>query len=127
MTGSLANTAAQDAERAVDRKLSGIEEADLHELLRQPWGRRLYYRLVFLLGRLDAESFDPSIKDGVCAGIHMAHREGIRWMAGILRDEAIKHFPDLWTLMLQERVTAAAEEAKQRAKARETPNPEGDE
>lgn len=126
MTGSLANPAAQDLERELDRKLSAIELADLEELLRQPWGRRLYYRLVFEVGNLESASFDPAIKDGICAAIYMGRNEGIRWMAGVLRDEAVGSFPELWTLMLQERVAAAAEEAEARRKARETANTEGD-
>jgi hypothetical protein len=109
--------AAKD-ERELDRILSAIERADLEELLRQPWGRRFYYRVVYLMGNLDSASFDPSIKDGACASLHMAHGEGVRWMARVLAKEAQELFPDLWNQMLAERVAAAAEEARLRREAR---------
>ena len=113
-------------ERELERMLSAIEQADLEELLRQPWGRRFYYRLVYLMGNLDSESFDPSIKDGQCAALHMARAEGIRWMARVLAQEAQLLFPDFWNLMQQERISAAAEEARLRQAARTASETEGE-
>jgi hypothetical protein len=112
-------------ERDLERKLNALELADLEELLRQPWGRRLYHRLVFLMGNLYSESFEPAIKDGMCAALHMARAEGVRWMARTLANEAQLHFPELWNQMLAERVLAAAEEARLRQQAR-TASTEGD-
>lgn len=116
--------AARD-ERELDRILSAIERADLEELLRQPWGRRIYYRIVFQLGNLYSESFDPAIKDGMCAALHMARNEGIRWAGRRLAQEAQELCPDQWNQMLAERVAAAAEEARLRREAR-TASTDGD-
>jgi hypothetical protein len=125
-SGYTVDTAVQDAERALDRKLTAIELADLEELLRQPWGRRLYYRFVFTLGRLEAPSFDPGIKDGVCSAIHMGRNEGLREYAAVLANEAQAYFPIFWLQMLQERVAAAELEQRKRYKARNPTTTEGD-
>jgi hypothetical protein len=117
MSDHLMRAAGKD-ERELDRILSAIEKADLEELLRQSWGRRLYYRLVFEMGRLEAPSFEPGLADGACAALHMARNEGIREVAQRLAREAQLHCPEHWTLMLQERVAAAAEEARLREQAR---------
>lgn len=94
--GHLSNPAVQDKLRAEERKLSAIEAADLDALLRQRWGRRLYYRPTFLLAGLESSSYAPS-------GQYMAYLEGRRSIGITLRDEAQLTSPELWDQMVVER------------------------
>jgi hypothetical protein len=124
--GHLSDPGAQERLRALDRRLDAIEAADLDELLRHDWGRRLYYRLVFEMCLLESGSFEPGIKDGIAAGLHMARNEGIREVGQRLAREAQAVSPELWSRMLLERIAGLAEEAHQReeAKASRTENDE---
>lgn len=126
MSRDLSDPVAQERERALERRLSAIEAADLDELLRHDWGRRLYYRITHELGLLASPSFEPAIKDGVCSAIHMARNEGIREFAIRLKDEALAICPDLWARMLLDRIAASAEEARQRRVARTSSTTEND-
>jgi hypothetical protein len=117
LEGHLSDSGAQDRLRALERRLSAIEAADLDELLRHDWGRRFYYRITHEMGLLVSSSFEPGIKDGVAAAIHMARNEGIREFAIRLMDEAQAVAPDLWSRMLMERIAGRAEEARQREQA----------
>jgi hypothetical protein len=126
VTGHLSNEAAQDRERALERRLNAIEAADLDELMRHDWGRRFYYRVTHELGLLVSPSFEPAIKDGVCSAIHMARNEGIREFAMRLKDEALAVCPDLWARMLTERIAASVEEARLRNQARTSSTTEND-
>jgi hypothetical protein len=53
---------------------------------------------------LESDVFNPQIKDGVCLLGHMAHLDGMRYVGKMLKAEALAHYPELWSLMLQERV-----------------------
>lgn len=126
MSGHLSDPGVQDRLRALERKLSAIEAADLDELLRHDWGRRFYYRITHEMGLLVSASFEPGIKDGITAAIHMARNEGIREFAIRLMTEAQAVNPDLWSRMLVERIAARAEEARLREQARTSSRTEND-
>ena len=101
--------------RKEERRLRAFELADLEEVLRSKAGRRFYYRLVFEMCSIQGACFDHQIKDGLCASLHMVHREGVRHVARTLELEAQTHAPDLYLLMLKERLERDAEEAKRKA------------
>jgi hypothetical protein len=126
VSGHLSDPGVQDRLRALERKLSAIEAADLDELLRHDWGRRFYYRITHEMGLLVSASFEPGIKDGITAAIHMARNEGIREFAIRLMTEAQAVNPDLWSRMLVERIAARAEEARLREQARTSSRTEND-
>lgn len=101
------------AELDVDEGRLAVE--DLERLMSEPWGRRVLYRVVFLVGRLNASSFEPRIKDGMAAALHMARNEGLREGAAVFAEEAQRFFPDLWDLMVAERQRARLDvEARRR-------------
>lgn len=126
-TGHLANPAAVEAERQVDRDRARLHLTDLEWAMRDERGRRLIYWLVFERGMLESSSFEPKIKDGLCASIHMARNEGIREFAIALAQEIQKEYRDLWLVMLDERLRADMADADQRQRARSSADTQGDE
>lgn len=112
--GHLSDPAAQDALRHLDRRMSDIEAADWERLMSCDWGRRIVYRLVLERGRAMALSFEPAIKDGICAALHTARNEGIREFALALSTMLTDGFPDLWLLMHEEMTAARQVERAQR-------------
>lgn len=92
--------------RAVESKRKLDHETDLRALMGEPWGRRFVYWLVFELGRLEAPSFDPAIKDGVCAAIHQARNEGFREMASAIMGRLQTETPEQYMAMLAEHIQA---------------------
>jgi hypothetical protein len=117
MTSFLGNENVQKALRLVDRRLRAEEAKDLESVLGTAPGRRLYCRLVFELGNIEALSFNPDIKDGVCAAIHMAHNDGLRAMARIMYQEAQQVCPELWARAMGERLAKSASDALHREQA----------
>lgn len=105
--------AAKD-ERELESMLKAIEDADLEECMRFPWGRRMLGRIIFNVAGLEARSFDPGIKDGVCHSQHMARAEGMREVAIVLARSIAAKCPDLWAQLNIERWSVAAEEARLR-------------
>ena len=103
--GYLEDPEAQEALRASEKSRRARIAYAFEQLLRASWGRELAYHLVFEMGRSLALSFEPSIKDGVTAAMHMSRNEGIRefgiGLAVYLQDE----FPDQWLLMQSEAVS----------------------
>jgi hypothetical protein len=124
--GPLSDPAVQERLRALDRRLSAIEAADLDELLRHEWGRRLYYRVTHEMCLLASGSFEPggAGDDGIRLALLTARNEGIREVGQRLAREAQAVAPDLWTRMLQERIAGLAEEAHKREQAKRTENDE---
>jgi len=112
--GHLNDPAIQKALKGQQRKLRGWELADLETVLKTHEGRRMYYRLVFELCLLESSSFNSGIKDGVCSALHMAHLEGRRDIGRVLAQEAQAHLPDLWRLMVNERIAHADADAAER-------------
>lgn len=107
--GPLSNPRVQKALKEEERRLRDWELADLETILGLREGRRFYYRLVFELGNLEGSSWFPAVKDGMSAALYSAQHEGVRWVGRTLAEEAQRHFPDLWRLLLNERL--AREEA----------------
>lgn len=116
--GPLANPAANARELALEKADRALMDADLDTLLRQPWGRRFFSRLVFQVGNLEALELDEKIKDGICAAIHAARMDGIRWTGKFWADEALRVSPEFWSLCHQERVARGAEYLRKQQEAR---------
>jgi hypothetical protein len=110
VSGHLSDADAQERLLQQERRLTAIEQADLQDLLKHPWGRRLYYRLVFLLCGLESPSYAEAFQQ-------MAFLEGRRDIGITLRDEAQAVCPELWTRMVAEQVAARAEDALARREA----------
>jgi hypothetical protein len=89
---------------------------DLCRLLREEWGRRLFYGLVFGLGKLHGPSYDPAIKYG--AELAPMHSEGWRDLAGSLYDLAQDAAPLECLDMMEERVNARRAEIVQALKVK---------
>jgi hypothetical protein len=53
-------------------------KADLETLLREPYGRRLAYWLIYDICKLEGDSLNLALKDGLCAALHQARADGIR-------------------------------------------------
>jgi len=87
-----------------ERRLRDFELSDLEGVLRTPYGRRFYYRVVFEMCDLKGGSFYGEIKAGDSAAQHSARKEGIRQVGRWLDNEASEHFPELWLLAEQERL-----------------------
>jgi hypothetical protein len=113
----LGNESVQKALRLIDRRLRAEEIADLDAVLKTPFGRRLYCRLVYELCNLEGLSFHPDIKDGVCAGRHDAYYEGQRFVGRVLFQEAQQHCPELWSTANTERFAKAASDSAHREQA----------
>lgn len=105
------------------RRLHEREVADLGDVLSTPAGRRWYHRLVFETCRVLQFSYDPSVKDGICAGQHQAHLDGQRSIGGLLLTEAQRHWPDLWLKTLEE---AIAQDRADRAERDQATKSAGD-
>jgi hypothetical protein len=114
--GPLTNPAIQKRLKALDLRTTAIEAADLDAIMRSEAGRRFMYRMVFRIGLLQARSFDSS-------GQMMAFNEGRRAMALLLLAETQAVCPELWMVMLKERI--ALEEATQEARE-EAAKPHGE-
>lgn len=124
--GHLGNPAAQEKLRNMERVEGWVADADLEWLLQHEEGRRIAYRLVYVLGGLDAPSFEPKIKDGLCAALHMARNEGMRELAAELGSQLRRVSRDLWQQAIYERWAADDREGERRQEAESTPPPEGD-
>lgn len=85
-----------------DEVLSAQDKLDLGQLMRQDWGRRLYYRLVFLMCGLDDEGFHTN-------GSIMSHIQGRRSIGALLKAEAQSNCPDLWVRMISEKAAETAD------------------
>lgn len=111
-----------ESAQALERRVEGRVQAELvicwHEALKTKWGRRLVYNLVFERGRIEAESFEFAIKDGLCSALHMARNEGIREFAIQLSRDLQQLFPMEWMTMINERSAELLEEATAREQAR---------
>jgi len=114
MTSFLGNENVQKALRQIDRRLRAGEIGDLEKVLGTSEGRRLYCRIVYEMCNLEGLTFHDSIKDGVCAARHDAHREGQRLVGRVLVEEAMQHCPELWLTAKHERDTKAASDAVHR-------------
>ena len=102
--GRLSDRALQARLKDLDIKMEAEEAADLDALMRTDFGRRWFYRVVFLECKLESASYQPS-------GQLMSYLEGQRSIAIILRDKAQAVCPELWIHMLQERLSAAEQES----------------
>lgn len=74
----LSDVSAQERRRRDELRERMQHDADMVNLLSSDWGRRLFYWLVFVAGGLEDASFEPTIKDGLCAALHAARSEGRR-------------------------------------------------
>jgi hypothetical protein len=111
-TGPLGDRELQTRLKDLDHRLEEQDAADLDAVLRRAEGRRLFYRLIFLLGRLESPSYEPH-------GGLMSYREGWRGLAILLRDEIQAVCPELWIRMLQDRLVSWQAEQDERRKAQE--------
>ena len=105
--GGLSNVSLQRALKDNERELRDFEAVDLETVLSSEAGRRFFYRLVFEVCNIESSAFNPLIKDGVCAGLHMAHMEGRRDVGRVMLQEAQAHCPALWRKMLAEALVRA--------------------
>jgi hypothetical protein len=96
--------------RRRERRLRDFELRDLEAVLRAPEGRGLVYRIIFELCGVEGPSFDPNIKDGICSALFTARAEGRREIGIVLRNEARDEFPDLWRMVLADRLQRDAAE-----------------
>lgn len=98
--------------KTMQMDLRGFEVDDLGLVLRTESGRRFYYRLVYEVGGLESPVYEGGIKPNI--EINMAYREGIRSVASWLKEEAQAHFPEQWRMLINERLSRAEQEARQR-------------
>ena len=117
MTGPAADPKVQDAVRRFGQRLDDLRSARWEQLLRAAWGRELVYELIFERGRAMAPSFEPAIKDGMCAALHAARNEGVREFALDLLEALNGAFPDLMLQMHLEMTAARQAERAQRQQA----------
>lgn len=75
---------------------------DLLALMSAPWGRRLVHWLIYDVGQLEGECFDPTVKDGQCAGQHAARIDGRRDRARGLKRLVSELAPDHYRAMRRE-------------------------
>lgn len=120
--GPLGNPKAQEKLRDIERVAAWVDDADVEWLLQHEQGRRIAYRLVYVLGRLDSPSFEPSIKDGLCAALHIARNEGIREAASVFAEQLRRVSRDLWQQAIFERWAADDREGERRQTAESTPS-----
>ena len=114
MNGFISNPDVQRRLAAGDRQLDLVELADLEWLMQDPRGRRLAYRVVFLLAGLETES-THYLPSGDVSPLLTAHNEGRRWVGRTFLDEVQRHFPGEFLLMLEERLrTQQAVDARTR-------------
>lgn len=111
-TGTLGDRELQVRLKELDHQLEARDAADLDVVMRTAEGRRLFYRLIFLLGRLESPSYEAH-------GGLMSYREGWRGLAILLRDEIQAVCPDLWIRMLSDRLVAWQAEQEDKRKAKE--------
>lgn len=102
--GPLSDAQYQDRLRLVERVRARQRDQDMKTLMSHAWGRRLAYTLGFELGRLHAQSFAPSVKDGVAMLGITAHREGRREMAADFIGRIQEVAPDLYLTMMAEQI-----------------------
>lgn len=79
--GHLSDAQYQNRVREIEKRRERQRVDDLRKLLKDPAGRRVFYYIIFELGRLNELSFNPAIKDGVNSSQHMAINEGCRSLA----------------------------------------------
>jgi hypothetical protein len=113
--GHLTDPAAQEALRQSEKGRQARLLFAWEQLLKAAWGRELAYHLIYERGRALAASFEPAIKDGMCAALHMARNEGIREYGAALGVDLQEEFPDLWLTLQAEAIAARqAERAARR-------------
>jgi len=95
----LTNPRVQRRLKDLDLRVEAQDAADLDAIMRTTSGRRFMYRMVFLVGKLQARSYDSS-------GQAMAFNEGRRAMALSLLNETQAICPELWMAMLKERISS---------------------
>lgn len=124
--GHLGNPAAQEKLRNQERVAGWVDDADVEWLLQHEEGRRIAYRLVYVICRLKEYSFDPGIKDGLCLALHQTRNEGIREVGAILETQFRRVSRDLWQQATYERWAADDREGERRQEAESTPPPDGE-
>jgi len=114
VSGPLVNMKLQRAMKDEERRLREWEIADIGEVMGTQAGRRFVYRIIFEVGNLESSSWCPTIKDGVCSALHMAHLEGMREGGRVVMREIQRHYPEQWQVMLNERLAKEAADNIQR-------------
>jgi len=112
--GPLADPAKVGRARRRERDNRTREQIDVEAVLSTEAGRRLYYRIVYLLCDIEGDTFDTSIRDGICAALHQARDNGRRAVGRKLRNEAQNFCPELWERVILERVAARKSEETRR-------------
>ncbi len=96
----------QDRVRNLERRRERQHAEDLRWFMAQPAALRVAYRWIYELGRLEAASFEPAIRDGVMAFGLTARNEGIRELAASIKEEMQRANPGNWVRMIEEEIRA---------------------
>lgn len=78
--------------------------ANLQKLMTYKWGRQLAYMLMFDYCENGRETFDLSVKDGLCAALHQARKAGVQAPGLALMKDLQSVDREAYTLMLQEEI-----------------------
>ena len=124
MSGHLDNPAAQAALQDLEAEFQAFDDADVEELLRHDWGRRLAMRLVYALGRLDSLApLNPA--PGMTVAELTQRHEGMREVAVTIASQMKRVSRPLWLLAHEEKWATDESRGDRRAKAEQTPRNEG--
>jgi len=112
--GNLSNEQYQERVRQANKQRDRQRDDDLRELMKQAWGRRLVYWLVFgdpsterpkeFVGRLNTSVFDSGIKDGLSCAILAARIDGARMFAMEFHNDLERVAPSALVTMLEEQL-----------------------
>ena len=102
--GPLADARVQRIRENQRNRLKEQEREDLGVVLRSQAGRRWYAKVTFDLCRILGLSFDPIVKDGICAEKHGAFLDGQRSIGQTLYFAAQEEFPNEWNKLMTERL-----------------------
>lgn len=122
--GYLANPAAQKAVQELELEFQAFDDADVEELLRHDWGRRLAMRFVYALGRLDSLApLHPG--PGMTVAELVQRHEGMREIATVIAGQMKRVSRELWLLAHEEKWATDASRGERRSQAESTPSNEG--